>query len=1562
MAKDTSDDEDDKFEKMDEESLGFLEQVRKGKSRNFLLSMKGNKVRSMVVKKKPIKERDRKEARGGGFQPVFGVATGTGSNITFNVARSDGFDEKTSGTKTEKLKKFLKEQTGKPFKPSIELVDTPPPIPFDDEDLNDPLIARFMKMEEEINQACDHNPDRVSEIQVAVNEIRTLLQEESTREQAGPKIDQFDKLLKEVLSGSAPTAPKSESTEPSSAPTDAPTDAPAPPPPPPAPDSEIGKLTQALKKLKPLVEKAITNHPTRKGELVTSMTQIAGEIKSNQIDLAKENMISFVALVKPLAAKPPESTSDSSSESEDPSVGFNKRLKEVIPRIKEAAGTPVGNDAKLKASEAGTFAAKKEFEQANVLLDQAEGLLDGKIQPSNKETPAPDSLDDRNVVTKWNEVRTELQPRIDKATENGTVLATKINAAWAVGIESAGKGDFDKAHKVASKLGETLDKLDKWNEVRSVLQPQIDKAAEARTEQSSKISNAWAVAIESGDQGDFDKANKVAVKLRETLKTASEQPTTESEPIGTENVSTKALLIEIRQSISGTQSNANAFGKSYPTLWSTRISSAENLVESVSDGSLEEVQEAKQKVDDILNELDPKIQELTKKKNEFDGLKTSLEGRISVLAKLNAVDKAEALKKRFQRLERDRDQATEQAEEEFKYDEAIAAIKETLESAKKLDKDADGWNKVEDIYQARKKLVDKAATEFGALGGPPQELIDGIAEIRDIWKNVKEHRQKAEYADSSTAGDRIPTLVSAFIRKAFNFDKYGGLVLRITGKLAKDRVTYGNRFDLLFPASLVEKVERYNDPGFNMTYDDTCCKELETTATHFLTVRGRAPDAVAYMDAAEELTTIRDGAMSDERIRRALKYVAPDYFDRIQTAINQGKSAANRQEYAKARESIKTGKTFSDAQQTLIGDCKLYIDLLEKVTYQLDSVRSKYSSESAQKSADAASMAIMDADNLALAKDFDSAKKRLEAIENQLKDIVTSEDLSKSLSDAREGTSGQPGSEEATKDIALVESAIKSSEESSSKAGIAFEWLPLASAKLSLAGMKRADKDNDPSTFSEEQKKALAELSTLTDQLSSYRTSRSLQTSLQEQLKKADVLFQGMSGNVLPVAVELSNQFNAIKDKLTKEIVEPLASTKQPDFAKVLDSISTLRVNIPLWQAAAEFLKPFSDAANDAETEIKQLEDTDVPLVVAANNGFDAKYKDPLDELPVEKRVQDLRRRKDDLNNKVSIANLAASTSDMKSIQAEALRFQAETVELNTAIGYVGTRLNAKAAAIKNLVDSMEQDKKDKFDELVGEIEKAAKASNASGIRIAANEVWHNVLMVDRLKKSRDGFLLTYNGLDQKLKDAGTNLDGMAKSTLIDQPVTDLKSKHVTPARNELDLLKTDGEADSKTYPAATVTVEKTKVKIAAVEKAVAGFQSIADLAAEVQKQLEDLQPVARLATFKTVVEQVEKHNDTAGQLLGTDPADFVKAKSELEAAKSLAAAAIQGMGAKSEPLSQDTTSNDTPDYEESCSKLRQQISDLKSTAGTLVVETTGMDPLESEITEIEKLISAETV
>ena len=67
----------------------------------------------------------------------------------------------------------------------------------------------------------------------------------------------------------------------------------------------------------------------------------------------------------------------------DPGVLFKQRFEALLPRIKEAivAGTPAGEAIKVKVSEAGELAKKKDFGQANGRLDAVEALLKNAAGP-----------------------------------------------------------------------------------------------------------------------------------------------------------------------------------------------------------------------------------------------------------------------------------------------------------------------------------------------------------------------------------------------------------------------------------------------------------------------------------------------------------------------------------------------------------------------------------------------------------------------------------------------------------------------------------------------------------------------------------------------------------------------------------------------------------------------------------------------------------------------------------------------------------------------------------------------------------------------------------------------------------------------------------------------------------------------------------------------------------------------------------------------------------------------------------------------------------------------------
>src|SRR4029453_4215631 len=70
-------------------------------------------------------------------------------------------------------------------------------------------------------------------------------------------------------------------------------------------------------------------------------------------------------------------TLDTSGGAADAGAAFKARLSALVPSVKAAiaAGGPSALDIKLKVSEAGVFATKKNFDQANLLLNEVEERL-----------------------------------------------------------------------------------------------------------------------------------------------------------------------------------------------------------------------------------------------------------------------------------------------------------------------------------------------------------------------------------------------------------------------------------------------------------------------------------------------------------------------------------------------------------------------------------------------------------------------------------------------------------------------------------------------------------------------------------------------------------------------------------------------------------------------------------------------------------------------------------------------------------------------------------------------------------------------------------------------------------------------------------------------------------------------------------------------------------------------------------------------------------------------------------------------------------------------------------
>lgn len=342
-------DDDDSLPPLGEDTQKFLEEAKKGKPRAFLLICKGPKVRYLKVKKKPIKKGEISEAKKLGYKgdAYIGVITGTGMALVFNLAVADGYESEPC--KDKALKDFLEEHADFKAKPTFAIVATSPAIPFDDDDLKHPLIARFMAMADRITQVLDKSPQFESEIASLTNAIRLLLQDEDYQA-AGPQIDTLDGKLLNWLNGTPePTPSKPEPTPAAS----------------PAADSSQAdealrtKLQEALNKLVPQLKQAVTSFPDRKVELLSPVAAIKKQLDSGMLQDARQGILQVGQALKtlltagssaaPTASSSPTPAGNASSSEADEQSRYATLLEKVEPLYKEVLARVAGDTSGFRS-------------------------------------------------------------------------------------------------------------------------------------------------------------------------------------------------------------------------------------------------------------------------------------------------------------------------------------------------------------------------------------------------------------------------------------------------------------------------------------------------------------------------------------------------------------------------------------------------------------------------------------------------------------------------------------------------------------------------------------------------------------------------------------------------------------------------------------------------------------------------------------------------------------------------------------------------------------------------------------------------------------------------------------------------------------------------------------------------------------------------------------------------------------------------------------------------------------------------------------------------------------
>lgn len=443
---------------MSEDSIGYLEEVKKGKVRRFAMITKGADVVSLIVYKKGNVEKYKKEAKQSGKgQFCFGVVDGKGVDIRFALARSDGFESEP--VKSIKLKSFLDEAADIKCKPHFEIVDVPP-LALDDED---PLVARFQSLMPSASAACDAHPDRANAINALCMRIGSCLDQDQADE-ASAKLSELELLLGGLRSApasattnaTATTETTAESPTPNPPSTETPTSTSTPPAEPASsPDQSAleAKLVEALKRMKPLMDKALEVAPNRKGDIATAITNVRELLKTKQFAQAQIDILAFGKLLKSLIENVPAAAA-APTESPRPdgaAAKFAEQLKQLIPRIKGLAGTPVGDQCKLLASEAGGLARTQDFAKALELLSQVESLLSSNVTTN---TNAPPSLDEQ-----FESLKLRIEPKYLQAQQIKPDKRDVLQKAWNYARDQAMDGKVPSAVAALEKLEASIDKL-----------------------------------------------------------------------------------------------------------------------------------------------------------------------------------------------------------------------------------------------------------------------------------------------------------------------------------------------------------------------------------------------------------------------------------------------------------------------------------------------------------------------------------------------------------------------------------------------------------------------------------------------------------------------------------------------------------------------------------------------------------------------------------------------------------------------------------------------------------------------------------------------------------------------------------------------------------------------------------------------------------------------------------------------------------------------------------------------------------------------------------------------
>ncbi|MBT9456867.1 MAG: hypothetical protein IV097_09615 [Burkholderiaceae bacterium] len=229
----------------------------------------------------------------------------------------------------------------------------------------------------------------------------------------------------------------------------------------------------------------------------------------NPVDLAK-------VAIPPAPPRPPAGAAAKAPaaaaapvDPNDPGQKFNARLAALLPRI-QGAPAEVAADIKLKVSEAGMFARKKEFDSANGVLDAVEKLLGGAAaKPAGDESTA------------FNARLAALLPKVKDAVTAGRPDAQEIKLKVGEAGGLARNKKFDAANAMLAEVELALAKAPEETSETEAEEPAGDAAEVRYFKLFNQLEADYLAAIKTSGSDNADISDRIA-KLKQSWGRASD--------------------------------------------------------------------------------------------------------------------------------------------------------------------------------------------------------------------------------------------------------------------------------------------------------------------------------------------------------------------------------------------------------------------------------------------------------------------------------------------------------------------------------------------------------------------------------------------------------------------------------------------------------------------------------------------------------------------------------------------------------------------------------------------------------------------------------------------------------------------------------------------------------------------------------------------------------------------------------------------------------------------------------------------------------------------------------